>query len=161
MHSSSFWSRLKDIRAYIGVTDPYWLSYLKKFNHQNVVFWRKSSRPVNLVPGDYFFFLIRGSLPRPIVGFGIIDHVAVKQVHELWNNFKEENGCGSLEDLKVLLGKTTDDKVAYYYVKNVNYLGENDPQIFDYDIGFAKNIMAGKFISNHETLEILSRIKNQ
>jgi len=147
------------MRGYVGVTDSGWYRFNKLSNNKEIVFWRKSSTPVGIQPGEYFFLLVRGHLPRSIKGYGVVGHVDIKSPIELWENYGKKNGCNSLNELEFILHKTNNAKVAYYYLTDVVYF-DNEKIITDEEIGFAKDIMAGKFISGEKLSQIVDYYKN-
>lgn len=144
------------MKGYIAVTDPSWFRYLLLNKHREVVFWRRSKRPVNLNTGDYLFFLVRGRLPRLIRGYGIVKNVGVNFISKIWQIFGEKNGCRSLEELEMTLHKPDSEKVAYYFLEKVVYLDVQSIKVTDMDLVFAKDIMAGKFISEGQSRALLA-----
>lgn len=147
------------MKGYIGVTDPNWFLFQKNSSHKEVIFWRRSRVPVKLDPGDYFFFLIKGRLPRYIQGFGRVKEVGTRTVEEMWNLYKDKNGSETLEKLEHRLRKGRSQIVAYYFLGKVTYLNRQN-FVSDREVGFSKDIMAGKFIDQQNLFNLLSKIKN-
>ncbi|MBU2520577.1 MAG: DUF91 domain-containing protein [Nanoarchaeota archaeon] len=138
--------------GYIGITDYEWFHFHKNKKHREVIFWRKSSRPVNLREGVYFFFLVKGY--RLIEGYGITDEVSSKPITELWEQYKEKLGAETLEELCEKLGKSENETIGYYKLKEVTYL-EGGIDLQNTGINFSPAIVSGKTISYEETRKLL------
>lgn len=136
------------MQGYVAVTDPGWYGFQSERKRKRVLFWRKSEKPVDLSCGDYFFFLIRGRLPRLIKGYGIVEKVGVQKISDAWEIHKDIMGYNNLQELTRDLDKVDSDKVAYYVLNNVTYLPNS--VVTDEDIDFEKYIMAGRFSTPSE-----------
>lgn len=144
------------LKGYIAVTDPKWFNFHKTNNHKEVIFWRRYNKPVNLQIDDYFFFLIKGKLPRFIKGYGKVESIGIQKISTMWDLYKELNGSRSLASLTSRIKKNEDQKVAFYKLKDVVYFTENY-FITDKEINFVKDIVSGTSIFNIDP-EPLSRV---
>lgn len=130
------------------MTNPKWYEFQKERKRSRVLFWRHSKTPVSLNEGDYFFFLIRGNLPRLIRGYGVVERATSGIIKNTWDKYNDLMGYNNLQDLTRDLGKSEDEEIAYYLLKNVHYVP--DSIVTDADIDFDKSIMAGKYLSDSE-----------
>jgi len=136
------------MKIFVGVTDLDWFNFNRKKNHKEVIFWRKSSNPMRkLNEGDYFLFLVRGKLPRKILGLGVVALVGSQTINDLWNGYGEKNGCDKIEIFERLVHKTRNQTLGYTLLENVKYFNSTD-YLTDQDINFDKGIMIGKTFYN-------------
>lgn len=137
------------MRGYIAVTDPEWHRFNRLNNNLEVIFWRKCDRPVGIEPDDILFFLIRGKVPRSVLGYGTARKIAVDTIENIWNQYRKETGCNDIESFEFKLEMIRTKAIAYYLLHNVNYI---NPEfvVTDTDLDFAKNTVSGKFISEEK-----------
>lgn len=142
--------------VYVAVTDPKWYQFQKDRKREKVVFCRKSARPVNLSPGDYFFFLIRGPLPRSIMGYGVVEKVNSLPLGRIWSDYRNLVGYNCLKDMVFDLKKKENDPVGFYFLNKLKY---SESEIaFDNEINFSINIMAGKTLGEDDIETLRNRI---
>jgi hypothetical protein len=146
------------MKGYVAVTTPKWFQYQKLHNNKSAIFWRKSERQSNLNPGDYFFFLPKGRLPRPIQGYGVVEHIKKNTIQELWNIYGQLTGADTLIELEILSNKKYYEKVIYYEIGNIIYLDKNK-FVYDSEIDFKKDIMTGKFYFDTFVYFLLNKFK--
>lgn len=142
------------MRGYILITNETAFSCHRRQKETNWVFCRKSEKPANLQPHDYVFFIAKGHLPRPIVGYAEVREVGSERVIDIWSKYGEKTSCLNIETLERRLGKNKDERVGYYEVTNVKYTDTN-VSITDVEMGFAKDIQVGKFITEEQTKALL------
>jgi putative restriction endonuclease len=110
------------LKAYVGVTDFEWFTYLSGLSEiDEVNFWQPggSQRFKSLSPGEPFLFKLHS--PRDyIVGGGFFAHNSILPISLAWDAFGEKNGARSLEEMRARTEK---------YRRKVPALGE------DYKIG--------------------------
>ena len=83
--------------GYIAITNPDWYRFNKSKKHTEVVFWRKAVNPLNLSSGMSLFFLVKGTNPRYIRGYGIIKLIGSETVKQLWEKYGEKMGFDAFE----------------------------------------------------------------
>lgn len=110
------------MHGYIGVTDYDWFQYHKSKNHSIVIFWRKAVRPVRLARGMYFFFLVKRS--RLIHGWGIVETIGPNSINLLWEQYGNKLGADTKSQILTKLGKTENEIIGFYKIREVNYLSE-------------------------------------
>jgi putative restriction endonuclease len=95
------------LRAFVGVTDNDWFSFLAGLpDVEEVNFWQPTGNVTfrALEPGEPFLF----KLHRPhdfIVGGGFFAHSSVVPVSLAWEVFREKNGSNSLVEMRNLIEK--------------------------------------------------------
>jgi putative restriction endonuclease len=96
------------MRAYIGITDKDWYSFLLAPGPvlDEVNFWQpsgnRSFRALN--PGELFLFKLH-SPHHFIVGGGLFAHFSILPVSLAWEAFQEKNGTASLEEMRRRIGR--------------------------------------------------------
>lgn len=143
------------MNGYILITNQTAFGYHYRQKETDWVFCRKSEGTVNLQPNDYIFFIAKGHLPRPIVGYAQAGEVGSMEIIDIWNKYEKKTSCQDIETLEKRLNKRRDEKVGYYEIKNAKYTDKNRT-VTDIEIGFAKDIQVGKFISKEQTHALLS-----
>ncbi|MEM2139278.1 MAG: hypothetical protein QXM96_03950 [Candidatus Woesearchaeota archaeon] len=144
--------------GYIGITDQNWFSFNKSNNHKEVVFWRRASFPVNLPIGMPFFFLVKGTKPRYIRGYGIVKLIGSDKIDILWNKYGSKMGEASLSSVEDLIRKDKNEKIGYYILENVKYIEERF-DLKNFRIEFPDSIVSGKKINEEDTNKLLSSFK--
>lgn len=96
------------MKAYIGITDGDWYSFLseRRASIDEVNFWQPSGRRNfrALSPGELFLFKLHA--PRNfIVGGGLFGHFTILPASLAWDAFGEKNGAASLEEMRVRIGR--------------------------------------------------------
>ncbi|KKP36976.1 MAG: hypothetical protein UR23_C0009G0006 [Candidatus Roizmanbacteria bacterium GW2011_GWA2_32_13] len=137
------------------ITNQTAFGYHSRQKEKNWVFCRKSEGTVNLQLSDYIFFIAKGDLPRPIVGYAQVGEVGSMKIIDIWNKYGEKTSCQNIATLETRLDKDRDKKVGYYEITNVKYTNKART-VTDTEIGFAKDIQVGKFISKEQTYALLS-----
>jgi hypothetical protein len=141
--------------GYIGVTDSNWFNFNKENNNQEVVFWKKGTRLVNTCEDQPFFFLVKGTKPRFIRGYGFVKESNIDSVENIWDKFGNKNGCNSLEFFESLLDKNKKEKIGYYLLKNTKYFKKGiEPN--EINIQFPINTVSGKGIDYDESQLLLN-----
>jgi len=95
------------MKAFIGVTDFDWYSYLSTIQGLDEVnFWQPSSSSQfkALQPGEPFLFKLHS--PRNyIVGGGFFAHSTISPVSLAWEAFAEKNGARTLKEMRIRIEK--------------------------------------------------------
>ena len=87
-------------------TSPRWLEFHRLQNSQRVCFWQPTpAYPEKLEFGDRWYFCRRGS--KQIDGYGTFAFWEKFTIREAWNNFGEDNGCESEDELLRLIVEAT------------------------------------------------------
>ena len=141
--------------GYIGITDPNAFDFMKNKNHEEFVWWCKSPKPVNLNQGTYFFFLVKGTKPRYIRGYGIVKFIGSETLKNLWGKYGNKTATDSLSDFEFSTGNEENDKVGFYFLEHVKYIDEGI-DLNDLEIEFNHSIVRGKGIDDEDTKKILS-----
>lgn len=140
------------MKAYVGVTDSDWYTYLSsRTNIREVNFWRPyGSRAFKvLTPGEPFIFKVR--YPRnQIVGGAIFEGFVSLNISRAWDFFGEGNGVGSIEELIARLcaitGESSDDlgdrEIGCVLLRDTWFLNENE--LLPAPKTFSANIVQGK-----------------
>ncbi len=110
------------MKAYIGVTDFDWFSFLSGLNDVDEVnFWQPGGNRAfgALKPGELFFFKLHS--PRNfIVGGGVFAHSSLLPASIAWESFQEKNGASTFEEMRKRIEK---------------YRKISSPQTEDYRVG--------------------------
>jgi hypothetical protein len=147
--------------GYIGITDSYWYEYNRSTSHKEVVFWRRKDRPIEYIfAGMPFFFLVKGTNPRCIRGYGIVKDKGQETVKQLWEKYGDKMGNDSLSSVEFILNREKDNLIGYYFLENVRYIDE-DIDLADLNIDFPRQIVVGKPISREETIRLLSAFDDE
>ena len=137
------------LKAYVGVTDLAWFSFLKKRNPDEVNFWQPSGndRFKALKPGELFLFKLKGAR-NAIAGGGFFVRSSILPIFLAWEAFDRKNGAATLDDFY--------RSIAAYKKKNgidhdrIGCVILSDPFFFDEDdwiptpSDWASNIVRGK-----------------
>jgi len=94
------------VRAYVGVTDHDWYTFLAaRQDLSEVNFWRpRDRRRFNaIIPGELFFFKTHAPESR-IVGGGRLTGWELLPLSAAWEFYGPANGAATLEDLRALIG---------------------------------------------------------
>lgn len=87
------------MQSCVYITDPSWLSSLERTGvRQSVNFWRKDRRSLRLLPGDLFYFKLKGS--RSVAGRAYFREQLQLTATEAWERFREGNGAVSQSELE-------------------------------------------------------------
>lgn len=94
------------MKAYIGITDGDWFSFLAARKPDEVNFWQPSGSRAfrRLAPGELFLFKLH-SPQNFIVGGGLFAHFSILPVSLAWDAFLEKNGAVSIEEMRQRIGK--------------------------------------------------------
>jgi hypothetical protein len=83
----------------VYVTDPDWIAVLKAHGiKDNVNFWRKDLRTLNLQRGARFYFKVRSQ--TLIVSRGTFDRMEERSLKDAWTTFGVRNGVTSYEQFR-------------------------------------------------------------
>jgi putative restriction endonuclease len=140
------------VKAYVGVTDQEWFRFLAaRPDLSEVNFWRPGgARGFGvLTPGEPFFFKTHHPHNR-IVGGGFYSGFAPLRLSEAWEIFGEENGVGSLQEMRrrvsryrrQSIGSGEDPEIGCVFVRDVRFF-PTDAAV-DPPEDFAPNIVQGK-----------------
>jgi putative restriction endonuclease len=138
-------------------TDRDWINSLADSQKRdNVNFWRKDVRNLSLLPGDIFYFKIRGGLT--IAGRGYFREQRTLSIQDAWSRFRLGNGVANLAELeqraKAVL-QVEGNRVNCLVLDGVEILSDAQrPQIEESD--FPRNIMGAKFFQDDEIPYIAS-----
>lgn len=132
-------------------TDPNWLASLAKNGvTDNVNFWRKDKRKLNLLEGASLFFKKRGT--QEIVGRGIFREMKMSTLQQAWEEFGKGNGADTFEEFTERAAEVIhidSEDVCCIILDRLEFLSDEDtytvPESF-----FAKNILASKFVEEQE-----------
>lgn len=130
------------------ITDPSWIANLQASGvADGVNFWRKDKRSLGLLPGDQFYFKLKGRMQ--IAGRATFREQIQLTIDEAWREFGLGNGVTSATDLalraKDVLG-TDDDEINCLILDNVDILDQGmRPEISATD--FPTSIMNCKFFA--------------
>ena len=95
------------MKAYIGITDLEWFTYLSSIPQiDEVNFWQPGGKQLFRVlnPGEPFLFKLHS--PRDyIVGGGFFAHSNFLPISLAWDAFGVKNGAGSLKEMRRLIEK--------------------------------------------------------
>ncbi len=140
------------MRAYVGVTDSSWYSFLADRPWlAEVDFWQPSGAHEfrALAPGEPFFF--KTHYPQnKVVGGGFFSDSARLRVSEAWEFFGEANGAASAEEMRAHiaqyrrppLGPGHDPVIGCLFVRDVRFFPPE--ALADPPPNFAPNIVQGK-----------------
>ncbi len=95
------------MKAYVGITDKEWFSFLaSQPGISEVNFWKPSGsqRFAALGPGELFLFKLH-SPDDFIVGGGLFAHFSLLPVSLAWEAFEERNGATSLVEMRARIEK--------------------------------------------------------
>jgi putative restriction endonuclease len=124
------------MKAFVGVTDSDWFSFLSSRPEiDEVNFWQPSggNRFRALQPNELFLFKLHA--PQDfIVGGGFFAYSTLLPSSLAWDAFQEKNGAGSLEEMRKRIGKyrrvtpdpTSDYEVGCVLLVQPFFLGEAD-----------------------------------
>jgi putative restriction endonuclease len=140
------------MRAYVGVTDNSWYSFLAARPEMTEVnFWQPSGAHEFhvLAPGEPFFFKTHYPHNR-LVGGGFFSDSARLRVSEAWELFGEANGAVDMEQMRdrigryrhTLIGKGEDPVIGCRFVRDVRFFPED--LAIDPPPQFAPNVVQGK-----------------
>ena len=140
------------MRAYVGVTDSSWCSFLRaRPDVTEVNFWQPSgAREFRILsPGEPFFFKTHYPHNR-LVGGGFFSDSARLRVSEAWELFGGANGATSVEEMRTrigryrraLIGAGEDPVIGCLFVRDVRFFASD--ATVDPPPQFAPNIVQGK-----------------
>jgi putative restriction endonuclease len=140
------------VRAYVGVTDNEWYRFLAaRPELLEVNFWQPSgAREFHvLTPGEPFFFKTHYPHNR-VVGGGFFSGSVRLPVSEAWELFGEANGVGSVEQMRIRIGRyrkapigsAEDPLIGCLFVRDVRFFPADATA--DPPPRFAPNIVQGK-----------------
>jgi putative restriction endonuclease len=158
------------MKAYVGVTDYFWYSFLKEQNPDEVNFWQPSGNDQfkALRPGELFLFKLKGER-NAIAGGGFFVRSSILPDFLAWEAFGPKNGAATFDAFNL--------RIADYKKKNKishNRIGcviLGDPFFFDEDdwiptpSDWAPNIVRGKTYAADNAIgrnllhEVLDRIR--
>ena len=98
------------MNGYIGVTDAKWFEHLRALNApEEINFWQPGGkvRFQQLVEGEPFFLRLKAPV-NAIAGFGYFAGHSFLPIWLAWESFGENNGAGSLDELKKRIGRYLD-----------------------------------------------------
>lgn len=136
-------------------TDSEWFNYLNDHNIVDEVnFWRKDKRKLNLPQGSFFFFKLRGT--RKIVGRARFQEIKLMSVTEAWQTFGTKNGVAGKSIFENKLVEVLDintvsenTEINCIILSDLEFLSEN--QIFEIDQQmFPPSILASKFFKGQD-----------
>lgn len=144
-----------NMSGYIATTHPEWYKFNKEHNRKAVIFWRSTARPINLDRGTYFFFLVKGTQPKYIRGYGIVQACGSDSLQNMWEKHKDKMGGSSLEDIRSRLKSDINKKLWHYIIEDVKYIdGGLDPNTLG--IEFSPYVVSGKNIDDEDTKKLLT-----
>jgi len=141
------------MKAYVGVTDSRWSSFLATRPYLNEVnFWVPGGGPRAwrvTAPNDVVLFKSKAP-SNVIVGGGIHTDYRQLPVSLAWDVWGEGNGAGSLEEMRQLIGlnrhapiaHSEDPVVGCLMLRDVAFFDESEPMSAPEN--FAANIVSGK-----------------
>ena len=140
------------MRAYVGVTDWDWYTFLLERGMTEVNFWQPSGgRRFAAVPtGSPFFFKTHYSHGNRIVGVGFLSGWASLMMSRAWEFFGESNGCASLPEMRSRVMKyrgpgasaERDPEVGCIMLRDVRFFAFEDA--VDAPPGWSGNIVQGR-----------------
>lgn len=93
------------MKAFVGVTDNNWFSFLSQQpGIDEVNFWQPSGKTLfkSLSPGELFLFKLHSPL-NYIAGGGFFAHSSILPVSLAWEAFGVKNGAGSFQEMRRLI----------------------------------------------------------
>jgi putative restriction endonuclease len=103
---------LKNMQAYIGVTDYSWFDLLRKLPEpEEINFWQPGGNQVfkALKPGELFLFKLHYPYNK-IVGGGFFAYSTLLPVSLAWESFETKNGVNDLLEMRRRIGKLRHQK---------------------------------------------------
>jgi len=102
------------MKAYIGVTDYEWYTYLhQQGSLDEVNFWTPSGRSFKaLRHGEPFFFKLKKAYGDAIVGFGLFLMYRTLPIFEAWEVFGTKNGASSFQQMWERVARYTKHKTS-------------------------------------------------
>lgn len=132
------------------ITDKKMIEFHRLNGNQTMNFWRLSSHRkfTYFYPGDYLFFLAKGTEHRTtkekgIIGYGKFDFSKIMSLTQMWNQYGELNGFSSKEEFKEAVLKISKTKTI---PKSMHGLMLKDIIFFKYPIYLSE---IGVSISNN------------
>lgn len=133
------------------VTNPDWFEFLRSNSiTNNVNFWRKDKRKLNLEPGNRFYFKLKGT--EFVAGRATFSHIESHTLREAWNKFGYGNGAGDFDEFKERARGAIHietDEVSCVVLNNVQFLKDENFYTLPDDF-FPRSIMAMKFFEDSD-----------
>lgn len=137
------------MRAYVGVTDGAWATFLANAGVEEVNFWKPSGdRGFGAVSlGEPFFFKTHHPDNR-VVGGGFYSGFASLTISEAWQIYGIANGASTFGEMRARVGRYRKELLAPHDDPKIGCVFIRDVRFFDEPVeappGFAKNIVQGK-----------------
>ena len=136
---------------YLAVTDNSWFQFLreKQESLSLVNFWKPSAKHINILPGYYWYFVLKGKEPRRIGGYGKIKDYRIMPIREAWDSFGIGNGVSSLRELE---SKSKDGKsIGCLVLSECSFLPDKKQKtVEDLGLNFYKTIVTFKKFPEHQ-----------
>jgi len=137
-----------------------WLFYLRNnYYCDQLNFWRKDKRKLNLSPGDYFYFKLRGQ--RYVAGRAQFSEMKLMKVDGAWDYFGDRNGVRSytpfIDKIRGMFGSddvTEDSTINCIILNKAEWLDESDYPYISPEL-FPGNILGAKFFSDEQIRDII------
>jgi putative restriction endonuclease len=143
------------MKIWLGVTDKNWFQFLTGIRPDEVNFWQPSgSRSFRaLQPGEPFLFKLH-SPDNFVVGGGFFVRYSALPASLAWDAFGQNNGVGSLDDLRARIKRYRREDVSVDPVIGCNILAEpfflTQPNWIPVPASWAPNIVQGKTYDTEE-----------
>jgi putative restriction endonuclease len=110
------------MRGIVAVTDYGWYEFLRSRNLPEVNFWTPSDRYVFRGPQSSLYFFKLKAKHNAVCGFGYSVYRTSLPDWLAWDCFRDGNGCGSLAEMRRLIGDIR-HRIRYSDAGTVNNIG--------------------------------------